>query len=264
MKLRLSRKQQYFIYALLSVVPVGYVWFTFVPLKSVYSMVAIAVSVLGALFVQRGNIRFNNFFYVVILPLHLTAGVLLSINYFPNLGLFVKFAGLSTLVVMFYAISLVNNIFLVVIDRNNMIPLYRVATTWLTILLVVTAMPFFAGVYKLPTSALIQLLFISISTFLFTLYNIWVIGFDTDAKKIPYTEVTYLCMLNVFLTGIGGLSVSFFPTEPFLKALYASTYLMFGLGLSYAHLKNKIEKKLFLEYVGIILIFLFILIIFKP
>jgi hypothetical protein len=264
MKLRFNRKQQYLIYALLSVVAIGYVWFTYVPLKSIYSVIALSISVLGSLFVQKGNIKSGNFFYVAILPLHLTAGVLLSINYFPNLGLLVKVAGLVTLVAMFYGISLVNNIFLVVIYRKNMIPLYRAAVTWLTIFLVVTAIPFFAGVYKLPISALIQFIFIAIATFLFTLYNIWVTGFDSDTKKIPYTESIYLAMLSVFLTGVGGLSVSFFPTEPFLKALYASTYLMFGLGLSHAHLKNKIEKKLVLEYLGIILIFLIILIIFKP
>lgn len=264
MKLRFNRKQQYLIYALLSVVAIGYVWFTYVPLKSIYSVIALSISVLGSLFVQKGNIKSGNFFYVAILPLHLTAGVLLSINYFPNLGLLVKVAGLVTLVAMFYGISLVNNIFLVVIYRKNMIPLYRAAVTWLTIFLVVTAIPFFAGVYKLPISALIQFIFIAIATFLFTLYNIWVTGFDSDTKKIPYTESIYLAMLSVFLTGVGGLSVSFFPTEPFLKALYASTYLMFGLGLSHAHLKNKIEKKLVLEYLGIILIFLLILIVFKP
>ncbi len=264
MKLRFNRKQQYLIYALLSVVAIGYVWFTYVPLKSIYSVIALSISVLGSLFVQKGNIKSGNFFYVAILPLHLTAGVLLSINYFPNLGLLVKIAGLLTLVAMFYGISLVNNIFLVVIYRKNMIPLYRAAVTWLTIFLVVTAIPFFAGVYKLPISALIQFIFIAIATFLFTLYNIWVTGFDSDTKKIPYTESIYLAMLSVFLTGVGGLSVSFFPTEPFLKALYASTYLMFGLGLSHAHLKNKIEKKLVLEYLGIILIFLLILIVFKP
>ncbi len=264
MKIKLSRKQMYFIYAILSVATIGYVWFTYTPLKSIYSIIALAVSVFGAFIVQKWNIKSGNFFYVAILPLHLTAGVLLSINYFPNLGVFVKGTGLLTLVAMFYGISLVNNIFLVVIDRQNMIPLYRAAVTWLTIFLVVTAIPFFAGVYKLPVSALIQFIFIAISTFLFTLYNIWVTGFDSDTKKIPYTEAIYLCMLNVFLTGVGGLSVSFFPTEPFLKALYASTYLMFGLGLSHAHLKNKIEKRLVLEYLGIILIFLLILIIFKP
>ncbi|MEN9389386.1 MAG: hypothetical protein RLY61_470, partial [Candidatus Parcubacteria bacterium] len=102
MKLRFNRKQQYLIYALLSVVAIGYVWFTYVPLKSIYSVIALSISVLGSLFVQKGNIKSGNFFYVAILPLHLTAGVLLSINYFPNLGLLVKVAGLVTLVAMFY------------------------------------------------------------------------------------------------------------------------------------------------------------------
>lgn len=264
MKIRLKRKHQYLVYSLLSVLSISHIWFTFAPLKSIYSLIALSISILGAFTVQRGNIKADNFFYVAILPLHLTAGVLLSINYFPNLGILVKVAGLLTLFIMFYGISLVNNIFLVVIDRQNMIPLYRAAVTWLTILLVVTAIPFFAGVYKLPVSPFIQFFFIAFATFLFTLYNIWVTQFDSDTKKIPFTESIYLCMLSVFLTGVGGLSVSFFPTEPFLRALYASTYLMFGLGLSHSHLKNKIDKILVYEYLGIIIIFFLILIIFKP
>jgi hypothetical protein len=262
--LRFSRKQTYTVYAALSAVLLGGVWGYTGNAQKVVAVVALLVVGLGSLFVQRRNLRRENFLYVLILPTHLAIGVILSVLYFPNLGLLVKVGSLVLIGAMVYAISLVNNIFLVVLYKQGMIPLYRAATTWLLILLVITAMPFYTGVLKLPLVSFIQMGIIGLSTLLFAFYTLWVTSLDVEANTPSGTESAYLAGFSAFLVIISGMAVSFIPTEPFLTALYISTFLMFVLGYLQAHLRNNITRRLVLEYVSIIITFFAILLLFKP
>ncbi len=262
---KIKRKHNYILYAIFSSLSLAYIWFgNDASQQSQFAVLSFLVITIGGLLVQKDNIKKENFLYVLILPAHLAIGSILSMMYFPNLGILVKVSGIFIITAILYAISLVNNVFLVVLVRQGMIPLYRAAVTWLLILLVITAIPFYAGVYKLALPPHLQFLAVAVSTFMFTMYTLWVIGFDNETKKPEIWEYIYLGIFNVFLVGVGGFSASFFPTEPFLRALYISTFLMFGLGYIQAHLKNNINKRLVVEYISIIAIFLAILVIFKP
>lgn len=261
---RFSRKQEYIVYSALGSVLLGSVWTYEGVNQRIVAIVALLLVVLGALFVQRKNLKKENFLYIVILPTHLAIGVILSVLYFPNLGLLVKVGSLIFNALILYATSLVNNIFLVVLYKQGMIPLYRAATTWLLILLVITAIPFYTGILKLPLLVFIQYGVIGLSAWLFSLYTLWVTSLDIEANKPETVESIYLSALSAFLVVIAGISASFIPTEPFLTALYVATYLMFVLGYSQAHLKNNVTRRLLLEYISIIITFFVILLLFKP
>ncbi len=262
--LKFSRKQMYVMYAAVSSVLLGSVWAYTGTTQKTVSIVALFVVCLGSLFVQRNNLKRENFLYVLILPAHLAIGVVLSVLYFPNLGLLVKIGSLVFIGTILYAISLVNNIFLVILYKQGIIPLYRAATTWLLILLVITAIPFYTGILKLPLMGMVQMTVIGLSTLLFAFYTLWVTSLDIEANKPTVSESVYLASFSAFLVVIAGISVSFIPTEPFLTSLYIATFLMFVLGYLQAHLKNNITKRLVFEYVSIIITFFLILLLFKP
>lgn len=262
--LSFSRKQEYIVYSAIGSVLLGSVWTYEGMSQRVVAIIALLFVVLGALFVQRKNLKKENFLYIVILPTHLAIGVILSVLYFPNLGLLVKIGSLVFNALILYAASLVNNIFLVVLYKQGMIPLYRAATTWLLILLVITAIPFYTGILKLPLLVFIQYGVIGLSAWLFSLYTLWVTSLDIEANKPDTVESIYLSAFSAFLVVVAGISASFIPTEPFLTALYVATYLMFVLGYIQAHLKNNVTRRLLLEYISIIITFFVILLLFKP
>jgi hypothetical protein len=264
LSLSFSRKQEYIIYAAVGSVLLGSVWTYSGLTQRLVAFTALLFVTLGALFVQRKNIKRENFLYIVILPTHLAIGVILSVLYFPNLGLLVKLGSLIFNAAILYAISLVNNIFLVVLYKQGMIPLYRAATTWLLILLVITAIPFYTGILKLPLLSFVQMGVIGLSALLFALYTLWVTSLDIEANKPSTAESLYLGVFSAFLVVVAGISASFMPTEPFLTALYVATYLMLVLGYIQAHLKNNVTRRLVLEYVSIIITFFLILLLFKP
>lgn len=262
--LKFSRKQKYIVYAAISAVLLGSVWAYTGTTQKLIAILALLFVCLGSLFVQKDNLRRENFLYALILPAHLAIGVILSVLYFPNLGLLIKVSSLVFIGAILYAISLVNNILLVVLYKQGLIPLYRAATTWLLILLVITAIPFYTGILKLPILGWIQMAVIGVSTLLFAFYTLWVTSLDVEANKPTTGESAYLASLAAFLVVIAGFSVSFIPTEPFLTALYIATVLMFVLGYLQGHLKNNVTKRLVLEYASIIVTFFVILFLFKP
>jgi hypothetical protein len=86
--------------------------------------------------------------------------------------------------------------------------------------------------------------------------------FDKDAKKTSRAERLSLYLLVAFIVFCTSTAVSFVPTETFLKGLYMAGNLMFGLTYVYSYLKNEITKSLVVQYTGINLIFLLILLAF--
>ena len=184
----------------------------------------------------------------MLMPLHLVAGGILSLIFFPNLGqpvklLFIVFIGMG-----FYLVSLISNVFMVVQERSELIPLYRVAVTWGQIMMVVVTIPFYAGVFKLPINSVYQILITSVSAFLFCIYLVWILRYDSETKKVRGAEYVLFSVIVSFMVFAGGISASFLPTESFLRALFVSTVLMLGLSYLYGHLRNNISKKILAEY----------------
>ena len=257
--IRLEKKHKYLIHAVLVTLAV----FLFTAhFDFRWAIAAIAITLVGTFVVQYPNNRPIHFIINNLLPLHLIIGTLLSLYYFPNLGLPVRIFFVISMGLGFYIVSLINNVYLVVEEKKELIPLYRVAVTWSQIIFVVITIPFFAGVFKIPVNSLIQNLIVLISAFLFAAYLFWIMGFDPEAKKVRGVEYLLLSSFGAFAVLAAGLSTSFIPTESFLRALFVSSVLMFILNYLSTYLKNNITRKSVTEYFLITFVFFAFLIIF--
>ncbi len=260
----LQRKHKFFIHSALMGILISLFSFATPAVRLQLIVVTIFVVLLGTFVIQYPNINLRNYFMNLLLPIHLVLGAVLSLIYFPNLALPIKLVGFVAFSVTFYIVALINNVFLVVEDRTETIPLYRVASTWSQIILITVAIPYFAGVFKLPLNTFYQTLLVSFSSLLFSLYLIWSFRFDKDVKVIEAGEKWLLCLFVAFCVFIFGVGFSFVPTESFLRALFVASILMFGLSYLQNHFKNTITKKIVSEYIIISIIFLVLLVVFTP
>lgn len=260
----IDKKNKYLVYSILVGIAVFLFSYGQTSYRPVFAFIAMFITVVGVFATQYPTIKLSNVSAHVLLPMHLTVGALLSLIYFPNLSFLIKVLLILVFTVCLYVISLINNVFLVVEEREESIPLFRAAVTWVQILLAVIAIPFFAGIFKLPIDALQQNLIVSISSILFSFYLIWVFKLDPEFKipsageKIALSLFTFFCIFSL------GSAISFFPTESFLRAVFLSSILMFCVNYIQSHLKNSINKNLLIQHFFISVIFFIILIIFNP
>ncbi len=194
----------------------------------------------------------------------LIVGFILVSAFFPNLSVLMKRLSYVLFFSLFYILSLVNNVFLVVSSREESIPLYRVAVTWSKILISLISIPLLAGLFKISVNAFGETLLILLLSILFYIYLIWFLEHDADVKNYKAGELITLIILGSFLVVLANIAVSFFPTETFLRALFVSSILIFGISYIEAHLKNSITKKLITESLTLSVIFLVLLFIFHP
>ena len=263
--LRLEKKHKYFIFSFLVTLCLAGFWI----LKPgnervIITLIAILITVIGTAIAQYPNVKLNTIFYITILPMHLLGGALMSLLAFPNLGTPFVVVSLVLFGTVFYILYLVNNIFLVVKDKEDTIPLYRAAITWAQIIIIIIAIPFFAGVFKLPLISYFQNGIAVIASFLFSVYMMWILQFDKDIRELGVGERTLLSSFVSLVVFIMLMGVSFIPTESFLKAIFGSAILLSMLGYLYNHFTNRITKRLMWEYLGISLVFLIILLVFMP
>ena len=241
-------------------------------LKIFSVFMAVLVATLGTALVQYSSVQTEhtlNFFIkrtylsILVLPLVLILGSILSLVYFPNLGLPTRTLTIGAVGALMYAISLMNNIFLVVFERGEVIPLYRVALTWSQILLIVVSIPFFSGIFKLPVNSIYQSLVVAGASGLFASFLWWAQEMDPEVPDIDSKEELLNSLFVAFVVFVFSISTSFFPSESFLRALLVSSVLMSALGYLQAHYKNVITKKLIMEYVLITFVFLLFVLFFN-
>jgi hypothetical protein len=262
--LSISRKKRYLIQSLLFLV-FGYFLFIVLDLSIVFEILFNVVFVLIFVSISHyPNIKLNNIVYGSILPLQLILSSTLFFYFYPNLGYLFKILMLVIFSFLYYVASLVDNIFLVIQDREEQIPMYRVASTWSQILSVVISIPLYSSIFKLDTLFIWQSFFVFISALLFSFYQFWILRFDKDIKKVKTGEFLLLNLLAGFLVLATSLSISFFPTESFLRALMVSSVLMFSLNYVQSHLKNDINEKFLYQSLLISVIFFIILFLFNP
>lgn len=218
--------------------------------------------IIASIATQFPNIKTRNIIPIIFLPLHLALGTMLSLSYFPNLGLPIRVIFVLGVGLVAYMALLTTNIFLVIGDREDTIPLYRVALTWSQVLIVLVSIPYFAGIYKLPFISLTQNLITAISAFFFVIYLLWVLGFDREVKKITLGEKGFMAVMIAYIIFMLGIATSFYPAESFLRSLFMSSILLSSLGYLNAHYKNIITKKLVFEYAFMSIIFLILLFVF--
>ena len=236
-------------------------------------ILTVLVAILGSIWVQFTSVttpsdKFKKFFsntvlQVITLPATLTLGALLALIYFPNLGIPTKTLAILGIGFFMYVALLVGNILLVVYEKDEVIPLYRVAATWSQILVVVVSIPLYAGIFKLPILPFFQCALVGFSAVIFALYLTWSQEMDPEIPPINRGEQFVTSLFVGFLVGSLGLSISFLPTESFLRALLLSSVLMFSLGYIQAHYKNVVTKKLIFEYSLISILFLIFVLIFN-
>lgn len=273
MKIVLKRKHKYFLLSLLTFVALMMFAYTDESFRVLGAILALLTSVAGSLWVQYSSVitkedKRLEFFKKTILstitlPTVLVAGAILSLIYFPNLSWPVKTLAVFSVSLFMYVTSLSTNIFLVVFEKGEIIPLFRAASTWSQILIVVIAIPFFAGVFKLPLISPFQSAIIGISALLFALYMIWVQNMDPDIPQVNRGEILLNAGFIGFLVTSMSIATSFIPAESFLRALLMASFLMGGLGYMQAHYKNAITKKLVIEFAVISTIFLLFVFFFK-
>ncbi len=267
---KLTKKYKYLI---LSVVTVGLLfWFSYAPSHGIQrelsAIITFLVGIVGTLwcqysseFIKEAEVKafiLETILSVIVLPVVLGIGAILSLFYFPNLGLPTKIAAIGGVGLVMYITQLVTNIFLVVYDKKEQIPLFRVASTWSQILVITIAIPFYAGIFKLPLIAPYQSLIVGVTAALFALFLSWSMRMDTDVTGLDRGEVLFNVLLVGFIIFASSISVSFFPSESFLRSLFVSSTLMFALGYMGAHYKNAITKKLVFEYLLIVLAFCYV------
>jgi len=264
-KLELAKKNKYFIQSILVGIFIYIVTQNIIDLDPIQLLLLSFILVVsGSLISHSTGITKENFIYSIIMPLGVISGGILSLKFYPNLGSVFKIFVVMFFSGIYYLVSLADNIFLVVSDREEIIPLYRVAVTWSQILQVIVAIPLFAGIFKLNIITFSHSLIISSISFLFTYYQLWVYRFEPDAKKIEIGERFYICFLSFFIMFVTSLGVSFFPSEDFLRALFTSSVLLFVLNYISAHLKNEITRRIIIRHLLITVVFLILLIFFKP
>ncbi len=264
-KVDLERKHKYLIQSLLACVFIYIVTQKVIPISKFYTELLLIFLVVSGSYVSHyPNIHKENFFISILMPVGVLSGAILSLHFFPNLGFAFQLMVIAFFGFVYYLVSLSDNIFLVVHDREEIIPLYRVAVTWSQILQVVVAIPLFAGIFKMNSTAFIQCFLISFISLLFTYYQLWIYKFDKDAKNTGVGEILYLSFSAFFIMFATSFAVSFFPTEAFLRASFSSSVLLFVLSYISGYLKNEISRKMVIGYLAIILLFLFTLLIFIP
>jgi hypothetical protein len=226
------------------------------------------VTLAGSYLTQSSSLSFSRGKFrgliVSVLPLSLSLGVYLSFYHFPNFSFFFKTLSLVGVAILFYLINLVNNIFLVVDEKEIVFPLYRVAVTWSQILLVIVSIPVYVGIYKFDQGPIYQALWAGAATFVLSAYYLWSLGFDNRIRRTGILEKVINCSFCAFLVMVGGLAVSFIPTEAFLRGLFSASILLFGLNYLDGYLKNKLNSSFLYIYGTIFGIFLFLILVFRP
>lgn len=262
--LTISRKKRYLLQSVLFFV-FGYFLFTKFDFNIVFELILVALYVFVFVSIAHyPNVKLHNMIYGSILPLQLVVAGTLFFYFYPNLSHLFQVISLLGFSFLYYVVSLVDNIFFVVQDREEQIPLYRVASTWGQILSVIIAIPLYAAVFKFNTFFFIQGLIVFISGVLFSFYQLWGLNFDKDMKRTKVGEAILLNLLVGFIAFLSAVSVSFFPTESFLRALFVASTLMFGLNYAQSHLKNDVNDKFLYQSLFISFVFLVILILFQP
>ncbi len=263
--LKLEKKNRFLIHALIFAAYNYLVVTGRVDLTGFFRYIIPGIAFIGLTYVTHfPNLKLKNILMAMLMPLSVLAGSIMSFHYFPNLGSLFKIFTILAFAGLDYLILLIDNIFLVVEDRQELIPLYRVAVTWSLILQIVVAMPLFAGIFKFNINSFYQSAIVSAVAFVYCLYQIWASRYDQDAKNTGVVERIYLSLIVAYFVFSSSLGVSFFPTEAFLKALFTATVCMFGLSYTSSYLKNEITRKMIIQYCLIVLLFLLITIIFKP
>lgn len=144
---------------------------------------------------------------------------------------------------IFYTLLLSQNVFNVASIRT--IPLYRVASTTVFVLTLITSFVLFNVVYSL------NMLFIwnGIAIFMLSFFLILGVLWSIDMEDLSGLVLIYTAIISL-VTGEAGLVLSFWPVFHPMAALMLSTILFITLGISTHHLRERLSRGVVWEYLG--------------
>lgn len=225
------------------------------------------ITVVSVLFVQYldGGVKdLKSALFVVVTPILLVLGLALFFTYYPNLSIILKLGAGSFYFGLLYTLLLLNNVLLVVKGREEIIPVYSVAVNWVQIVLLGTSLSLFTGLLRLGIQPLLQALAIITVSLIFYQYAIWVWSYEKDSRQLKTFEALVLSISFAVLTGWSAFSTLFFSAESFLRGIFVASVFLLGLGYIQLYIKNALSKKTLQDYLVICLLFLVLLVVFKP
>src|SRR3989339_103607 len=222
----------------------------------------VGVIAITTLVLHFPNIKIKTLAPATIMPVTLLVASLVFFSQYSDLGPFFKMFICAGFGFLYYLISLVDNVVLVVHEKEEAIPLYRAALSWSQVVQMLVAIPLLAGIYQADNIKVPYTIVLILLTTIFICYQFWVLSFDTDSKKLRVGEAVFLNLLICFFVVVANFCVVFIPGEEFLRALVISTVMLFGINYFTAYLKNSITKRVLIQYAIIIAVFFSILLVF--
>ena len=145
--------------------------------------------------------------------------------------------------VIFYILLLSQNVFNVSAIRT--IPLYRVASTTIFVLTLISAFLLFNVVFSMELLAVWNGLFIFILSFLLIIQIIW----SVEMEGLNWYTVIQTLILALVM-GEVGLVLSFWPIYKPMASLALSTILFITLGVTTHVLRERLSRGVVWEYLG--------------
>jgi len=258
---KVEKRRRYLIQSFLVCAFVGCVGFDIIKLSDIpLALACLFIALVGTCVLHYPNIKRYNIVPSVLLPLGIISAGVLLLSHYSGLSFALRAVIVLYVGVMYYLISLMDNIFLVVYDRDESIPLFRVATSWSQIFHILIAIPIFACIYKLDYRSYESSSILFILSFIVLMHQVWIQSFDSDTKRVGVWEMIFLSLFGSFLVSAGALATSYIPAEAFLRALFAAAILLFSINYVNSYLKNELSKKLIAQYISIVVIFLALLV----
>ncbi|MBN1162708.1 hypothetical protein JXA34_03115 [Patescibacteria group bacterium] len=260
--LQIDKRQRFLFHTAIACMFIYLVFSTFM-LSTFRLLVAVIVfTLINVVLAHYPNIGVRNVHMASLLPASLLLGSVIFLRSFPNFTYIFQLISILGCGVLYYLILLSDNIFLVVSDKDELIPLYRVAITWSQILSSLVSIPLYVGLFKIPINSVYHALLVGFIGYFMCMYQIWSLKLDVEAKRIRVGEEILLSALVFFMVSSVSIGLSFFPSEAFLRALVVSSVLMYGLSYVNAHLKNNITKKYIFQNISTVFLFVILALLF--
>lgn len=236
---------------------ISLIFVAFLPLeRSVFLLLFLSILTLFLTFRVFG---FKKMLLGILTPLvYLTSTYFVFIK-FPLINLPFKLALAVVFSVFYYYLLLSVNAVLVSALENKFFPLLRVGKTLLYITTLFAAFLAYTIIYKFEYIFIFYFLSVFLVTFLLSIAYFWTqkVGAGEYVIKPAFFESL---IISVLVSEVA-LALSFFPTESFFRALFASSSFYVLLGLSDSITTHRVNRRMYIEYILIFVAVFVILVI---
>lgn len=206
-------------------------------------------------FSTNKKLRFKDSLFVSPVSSFLALGFSGISVFFPNFSPFFKGVIFLSFLVSFYFSLLAVNVMEVVGEREEKIPLLRVAQSAVYILSTGTLFLVATALYHSDLYFIFQGIGIFLTSFLLSFPLLKLLSFSFNHI---FDKVSKNALVASSLTTAVSLSFSFLPLKSFSYALFIACFYYMLLGL-YQHLMSRaLSRKIALEYLGISLLTMFV------